>query len=313
MFLTNFFILICFCITGFCSDIPVIFIHRGDSDYLEHSLWQAKQYNDDVILIGDSTNNHFEWIRHFDMNNYFREAELFANDYVHLSSNVPSFELFCIQRWYVLKEFVNRQKIDRFFYCDSDVMVYCDISQEFNHADCDVALPNIEGYSGHNSFWSMDALNHFCHFTSLFYGQKENISLWEYYYRYRRGNAICDMTLLTEFVRALGQPEMIEGTIDKNRLASEKKIGDLMGNPMVKVARLLTSNTVFDLCNIGHSELGAYQIVAAFNTRIKSIRWINNQPYCYNHKTDRLLRFNTLHCQGEENKRIMKFLRREKN
>ena len=37
--------LFCICINGFSSNIPVIFVHRGDSDYLEHSFWQAKQYN----------------------------------------------------------------------------------------------------------------------------------------------------------------------------------------------------------------------------------------------------------------------------
>jgi hypothetical protein len=275
-----------------CS-LPVIFVHRGDSDYLEHSLWQAKQYNDRVILIGDSTNRHFEGVEHFDMEGYLKEAELFAKSYVHLSPNPFSYELFCIQRWYVINEFVRRHNIERFFYCDSDVMVYCDMSKEFSHADCDVALPSIEGYSGHNSFWSKNALNQFCHFVSLFYEKKENLHLWEERYR-RQGDGFCDMTLLTEFVRTL------------------QEIAEPMGYPRLKVSGLLSEGAVFDLCNIGHSELDAYAMTTALSGhRIKSIQWKDNQPYCYNMKRRQLLRFKTLHCQGS-NKALMKSLRRLK-
>ena len=302
--------LFCFFATGFCSTTPVIFIHRGDSDYLEHSLRQAKQYSDDVILIGDTTNDHFPDVTHFNLNDYFQGAAAFENDYLHMSSNSYFYELFCIQRWYILKEFLEKHKINQCFYCDSDVMIYCDISQTFSTYDCDVALPNIEGYSGHNSFWTANALTHFCNFSSLFFSVRENRSLWEQKFRSGEHN-FCDMTLITEFVRALGQPEMTEGTLDQNLLESQRKIVDLMNNPKVKVSRLLSNNTVFDLCNIGHPEIGTYQRVQAYGATIKNIRWVNNQPYCFNLKKRVFLRFNTLHCQGD-NKRLMQFLRRER-
>ena len=288
----------------FSSNIPVIFVHRGFSDYLEHSLWQARQYNEEVILIGDATNDCFDFVHHFDMSDYFSEADRFAHRYVHLSSNELLYELFCIQRWYVIKEFVDRHQIERFFYCDSDVMVYCDVSQELDGIDADVALTDIEGYSGHNSFWSRGALKLFCDFASLFYECKENIRAWEDRVK-RGGNSLCDMTLLTEFVRALGQPDAAEGMLEEPLRALQREIVYRMASPRVRVARLSERDAMFDLCNIGHSELGAYALRRhPSGITTKFIIWQNNQPYCHNLARRRFVRFNTLHCQGG-NKSLM--------
>src|SRR5271154_5485843 len=66
--------------------IPVVIIHKGDSYYLEHALWQAKQYNNRVILIGDETNNHYQQlgIEHYNMQNYYKGAQYFSTIYEHI-------------------------------------------------------------------------------------------------------------------------------------------------------------------------------------------------------------------------------------
>lgn len=296
-----------------CFALPVIFVHLGNSDYLEHSLWQAKQYNEDVILLGDEANAHYRnRVRHFSIKDYFKEADFFAAFYSHLSLNIPAHELFCIQRWFALKEFVKGQNIDQFFYCDSDVMVYCDIAEVLEEYNCEVALPHLEGYSGHNSFWTAKALSFFCDFSLLFYQDPENMQLWEDRYRATK-ESICDMTLLTEFIRVVGTPEMAEGKVSIPIAASTQKIASLMGYPQIKVAKLVQEDAVFDLCNIGHDEIGCYELVK--NSKgvktIKKIKWLNNQPYCYHLKLHLLLRFNTLHCQGKH-KKLMQYLRRTK-
>jgi hypothetical protein len=44
--------------------------------------------------------------------------------YVHISSNTPEFEFFCLARWLVMAEFARRQGLREFLYLDSDVLLY---------------------------------------------------------------------------------------------------------------------------------------------------------------------------------------------
>jgi len=62
-----------------CSPVPVIFVHSNDSDYLEHTLSQAKQFNDVVLLIGDDTNKHYakDGIQHYQLADYSKSSTEF--------------------------------------------------------------------------------------------------------------------------------------------------------------------------------------------------------------------------------------------
>ena len=86
--------------------VPVVFIHKGNSHYLQHSLWQAKQYNERVILIGDHSNSGYSGVEHYNMNDYSEEAAYFAKIYKHIGGTSYNYELFCFQRWFILKSFI---------------------------------------------------------------------------------------------------------------------------------------------------------------------------------------------------------------
>lgn len=111
--------------------LPIVFIHKGYSDYMEYSLRQAKYSNPDseLILLGDEANDRFDFITHVNMKNYSSSANDFAKFYKHYSTNPYHYELFCIQRWFILNEYMNEKNIDKCFVCDTDVMIYSNIDK----------------------------------------------------------------------------------------------------------------------------------------------------------------------------------------
>ena len=46
------------------ANIPIIFFHTGYSEYMPHTIKQAKETNERVILLGDKSNQHLE-VEHY--------------------------------------------------------------------------------------------------------------------------------------------------------------------------------------------------------------------------------------------------------
>lgn len=117
------------------TNIPIIFIHKGNSFYLKPNLIHTKDLNplNRVILLGDSANSKLKdlKIEHYNINNYNYEANQFEKIYEHYSPNSYNFELFCFQRWFIIWEFCSKKKIDNFLVCDSDALLFCDVNKEF--------------------------------------------------------------------------------------------------------------------------------------------------------------------------------------
>jgi len=145
--------------------VPVVFIHRGDDDYLAHSLQQAKRSSpqSDIVLIGDSDNLKYasETVQHFRIDDYFQSAARFAEVYKHQSGNSYDYELFCFQRWFILKEFVKANGIERCCYLDSDILLYADA----NHPE----------FHGFTNVWVMltfntaSTLEDFCYLIDIYF------------------------------------------------------------------------------------------------------------------------------------------------
>lgn len=276
-------------ISSFCSspDIPIIFIHKGNSFYLKDSLWQAKQYNKRVILLGDESNNQYPEIEFHLMNRYSSGAQYLAQIYKHFGSlHTYDYQLFCFQRWFILKEFMEANNIPMCFYCDSDIMLYCNISEENMLRPYDLALIiDLEngGASGHSSFWkNIDILHQFCAHILYSYMNQTKLNYWENFYHtvcIPNNWEISDMNALSEFGSALWQR-------DKNAVMSLEKI--------------IADNSIYDV-NINEIENSTdYDVIKfpAMQSPVKNITWTNNLPYCYNKKLKKFIRFKTLHFQG---------------
>lgn len=186
---------------------------------------------------------------------------------------------------------MKENKIEKVFVCDSDTLIFDNISNYDFKEDMYLCTSPSKNVSGHYSFFKIQKLEKFINFCFEFYNtQIPNILKWKN--SYKEPGGICDMTLLyyfchnvTEFV-GLRLPEY---PYFKNDLT--KPIND---------------DYTFDLQLSGqgnHTYPEDYEM--NINIKNKNIKFINNIPYCYNKRLKKNIRFVSLHFQGK-NKRIMK-------
>jgi FkbM family methyltransferase len=256
----------------------IIFIHRGQADYLEFSLKQALRFNprERIHLIGDAAvAGYGSLVQFHPIEAFMAEANEFATIYEHYSTNPYDFELFCIQRWFILNNFLKHQNIDKCFYADSDLMIYFNAAQEYlRFANFDLTLSC--DIDAHGSWWnSADVLKKFCDFVIRVYTKKDAKNYARALNHFAklqwrgRGGGICDMTLLGLF-RNLNPGGTAEATDIKD------------------------GSTYDDSVNISINGVDYYLM----RYGIKKITWINGLPYSTLIKTGQNIQLKTLHCQN---------------
>ncbi|MGB3653480.1 MAG: hypothetical protein WBA41_19980 [Rivularia sp. (in: cyanobacteria)] len=259
------------------SSIPIVTLHRGNHPYLIYSLAQAKKNNpeSDIFLLGDYSNKFLRFITHEDFSFYCEGAKEFEKIYAdkHMSSNDFLHEMFCFQRWFILRDFMKKNKIEKCVHIDSDILLYANLSEEqekFAHSDFTLSKKG----SGHNSFIKLKGIEDFCEFVINFYTNPSLFkileTLWED--KKSRPGGICDMTLLNQYYQR-----------NSDKIAQTSDI---------------INNSVYD-ANINASH--------EFEMRngIKNIYWVDGKPYCKHLKSGKGIKFNSLHFQGKA-KRYMK-------
>jgi len=270
-------------------NIPVIFFHLGYQNYLSKTIRQAKLNNERVILLGDSNNSHLD-VEHHDITKYINMFEDFNKIYRHMSANNPQLEYLCFIRWYILKNFLEENNIEKCFYFDSDIMLYSNMSEQV-----DSFLSQSNGFcvpyeqpefrwsaSGHNSFWTKQTLGEFCEFIFNTYASKEGINKlkqkWDHHVKNNQPGGICDMTLFWLFFDS------------KN------------GENIDILSDVIDGSTYDD--NINSSD-NRFKNEYRMKNNIKEVDWKDGKPYCYNLKLNKWIRFNTLHFQGETAKLLL--------
>ena len=183
---------------------PLVYIHEGNQPYLKTAISCAKNWNNDVVLIGDKSNKAYcdKWVDMdtLDMSEYVQFSQL----YKHMSKNPYWFELVCFKRYFALYEYAENSKLDEFILCDSDLLVYGDLSK-FNYGQYEAAFSYCEDQSNyrwsaspHCSFWKTESLRKFIDYVIFTY--RDNLATlqqkWEYHVQNNVGGGICDMTLL---------------------------------------------------------------------------------------------------------------------
>lgn len=190
-------------------EIPVVIAHMNAAPYLKPVLATARSFNSRVILIGNQTNAELgslaECVR---FEPYAREAACFQKIYRHLSSNPHDFELFCFQRWFLLRDFLESRNLELCFAMDSDVLLYAHAGTEFARLfspACPFTLLN--GTSGGSSFFTRESLAHFCRFLRETYEDKSSLrfqlltATFSEFQKARRPGGVCDMTLFRLFAQ----------------------------------------------------------------------------------------------------------------
>jgi len=258
--------------------IPVVLIHKGNNPYIFNTLYQLKQTNPlvKIYLIGTDESAVYEpMVKHIPIAALFGEAQLFAGIYKHYSTNSESFELMCIQRWFVLKAFMIQKSIQRCLYLDSDVFVYEDVqnlSAKFEDAGMTLC-----GISGHTNFINQNTLLDFCRFIFTKYNDPEALTVLDKYYNtflaQHGAGGVSDMTLLTYY--AEHNPGITENTY------------------------YLDGRPTFD----PSLEVGAAHFEMKGNS--KKITFEESKPYGILKKTHSSVLFYTLHFQGSNAKKEM--------
>ncbi|MBX9852303.1 MAG: hypothetical protein K2X86_11180 [Cytophagaceae bacterium] len=261
--------------------IPVIFVHQGYSSYLDYAFHQALSYNprSDFFILGNDDTNKFSKAHFVPVKKYHRAVLNFEKNYRHLSSNDPAIELFCFERWFYIKELMKEYNLEKIFTCDSDVMLFCNVSDEVYLLDNNLAaycFPEDQenfrlGASAHVSFWTYEGIEKLCKLISGLYSGKnfpsEVQEKWDYVVKNNIPGGITDMVALNLF---------------------SKKF---------KVSNLLTinSNSTYD-DNINSSE-NYLRNEFSMENGIKKIIWKDKIPFGLNQQGE-TVRFKALHFQG---------------
>lgn len=256
--------------------IPIIIVHTGDSFYLEPVLRQARLFNptNPIYLISDDSTNHYDFVDHINISDYYTSAEKFKKVYVHMSPNPYGYELFCFLRWYIIWDFVRKNNIDHFLCLDSDVLLYCNVDKVFSkwaNYDMTVCHPNGPQYTLFNEH----SLKQFCDYIMSYYTEKEKVEEVREWYSAIKYGGICDMTFFKYY------------------------------NQRPDVRAFDTSNLVDDSCFDINLQLSqGFEM----KSRLKRIYWKEGIPYGKQIETGKLIRFNALHFQGGVKHRLNTYL-----
>jgi hypothetical protein len=259
--------------------LPIIFIHTNYKKYLIYSLLQAQYSNPQspIILLGDSTNNCYSFIDHRNIIDYYTTAKEFAKIYKHFNTLNPyQNELFCFQRWFILRDFMIAHSLEQCLCLDSDVMLYANVTEEQKKfAEFDLTLSY--GISPHCVFINnLNALEKFCLYVTELYTDPNALAYMEQ-----------TMQECIENNLSGGVSDMTAFKVFKN--SGECKIGEIS---------TIIEGSTYDL-NINLAE------EFETNSEIKNIYFSQKQPFCNHLPSGQSIRFNALHFQGKS-KKLMK-------
>ena len=284
--------------------IPVVYIHQGNQPYLRTALEQAKRWNPEVVLLGIGNKGMwspwYPWIS--------KRMIGFQAVYQHMNTNPEPFELACFYRWFALHDWMTEQGVDRVFYCDTDVMLYCNVTEwaeSVGNPDVSFQIPQHQpeyrwSASAHVSLWTRDALGAFCDFIMWLY--TEDIGhlqqKWAWHQETRTPGGVCDMALLWRWA-----------------------IGDLLARRLALVnnAQVINGATFDHNINVAENyELDEYAMWPE-GTKKSSFKesWADNRPALLKldeasresgnliHGSGEIVFANALHFQGQNAKALM--------
>lgn len=256
--------------------IPVILIHSGLHDYLNYTIRQASK-NNTVVLIGDqSPDLNLENFKFANLNEYSNGFSEFENNYVHLNTTPSPYEIFCYKRWFILKNYMEKNNLDTIFYIDSDVLLFVDVNEEWEKFS-QFEMTLLHRTAAISSFITRKAINNFCDMLLKVYSQKNSYPYKkiESHYRVRQScglpGGVCDMTLLEFF------------HYQSDFGGGPGRVGEMM--------QIINDSTYDHNINAEDQDF-------EFIGGMKNIKIKDGIPYVFNKKLNKDIKFNSLHFQG---------------
>lgn len=140
--------------------------------------------------------------------------DAFSKNYIHLSTNSKDFELICFRRYFILLDYIEKNKIGEFVLMDSDIIVFDGIGDYIKQASTQGGFvgsyvsgqsEKYKRISPHISIWTADSLRSFVEYISGAYSSNSIIDELNSVYGdvIKRGElgGVSDMTLLFLWAR----------------------------------------------------------------------------------------------------------------
>jgi len=263
--------------------IPVIFFHYGNPSYLKYALKQARYYNpdSDIYLLGDKSNNKYPVVTHISIAGLETAAKQFRAIYKHRSTNSENYELNCFLRWFYIGAFCEANNISQFIYLDSDVLCYQNFS-ELVPMFGDIKIANTcddTGMPAFTYFRDRQVIKDSCDHLIHYYTHPAAIARIDDLYRPFNDDpkllgGISDMALFHLYFQ-----DNPDGTLKADLIKDE-----------LAVDSNINTSTGYEMEN-----------------GIKKIYWKDKLPYGKNIASGRLIRFVTLHYQGNAKDTMRKY------
>lgn len=264
--------------------IPVVLIHKFNvkphkTDYAAHAINQSLFFNNATFSITDYTPDTKSNELHVNLpfEEYITEEYLsFYHNYEHMSTNPVEFEKACFLRFFILKEFMQRNNFNKIFHIDSDVLLYTTIEDHVQRFNTDFTLSNSQHIA--NSFLSLNFVQDFCKKIHEVYTKKED----HFWFR--------DMKKIYNRMSLEGRPG---GIVDMSYLEQYKKRNEC--NELKLTCGEMTEikdDRVFDF-SMKHNK-GGFQM----KDGVKNITFVDKIPFCYNEELQKNVQFLSLHFLG---------------
>lgn len=304
------------------AEIPVVIVHFGGGKYVRKAVKQAETMGNVVFLIGDKSNRDFA-MNHCNAADYFRYAEEFRRHYQHMSFNPENSELACFMRWLILREFMEVHDLDVVFACDSDVMLYSDVTALWTSSAAYVGPVHVRaGQSAEyhcaqagEGFWTRPDVARLCEIIMTSYESPQERDRLKKAFAdlVSRGSqgGVSDMMMLGKFASEKGVPEgpviFLSQSLCHNINDSEGVYETVTVWPRAveKVLAVITDA----VRKRGWLSLEFIISFLAQPRVIKAISWRHGLPYARLRDSGEPVRLHSLHFAGRAKRLIPRFER----
>ena len=110
------------------NQTPFVLLHRGEAAFVEYAIRSLRACHPArrIILITDDHHRYDSElnIEYRQWATYNDKALGLVKSYEHRSVNLYAFELLCLERWIVLREFCSREGIEKVIHLDTDILAF---------------------------------------------------------------------------------------------------------------------------------------------------------------------------------------------
>ncbi len=200
------------------EEVPLVFVHAGNRPHLARALAMARTHDPAraVILVGDEANRALArslGVRHVAAADHSEGARRLDATYIHHSTHGRDFELACLQRWFLVLEWMESEKIERVVCFDSDVLLYAPLAPVLD-ALAERPMTMVIAAAHVSAINQRSALAAFCRLVESYYGSPEEPGRLEELHREHLAHSdrggVSDMTFLRLFLDE--RPDLIAST-----------------------------------------------------------------------------------------------------